>query len=206
MPGLLAVLAHVPGQQPGRPQLLRIAQILRLDAGQRHDPGPRLRSDPPRTALARQVGQRRQSPQLQPLVDAALHLGPVRAQFPCDRRHAPAVGIGEQDPRPFGALHRFGARADDRFEHRPHVVAECEAGSSAGEGHRNCAGAAVPRRYEHKTFQRIIAILLWNRSTSLWLRSRFFEVLRLSDADDRGRRAFVKILVSVTLPPYNWRL
>src|SRR5260221_14338953 len=60
MPLSRSMLAGMAGQKPRRPHLMRIAQLLRLPAGQRHHPRLGLDGDRPLPARAGTLVQRRQ--------------------------------------------------------------------------------------------------------------------------------------------------
>ena len=60
MPRRRSVLARMPGQQPRRPQFMRIAVLLGLVAGQRHQPGLGFRRDRRLLARSRSVVEGRE--------------------------------------------------------------------------------------------------------------------------------------------------
>ena len=78
----LAMVADMLRQQPGRPQLLGIAQILRFLAGQRNHPRSRFRGHRRAAAPTRQIDQRLGHAQIQGLTHAPLDPWPVCAQGP----------------------------------------------------------------------------------------------------------------------------
>jgi hypothetical protein len=69
----LGVLAHMARQQPSRPKLVRISQILRLLAGQRDQPRLGLSGDLRRLARPRAVVERLHHAEADGAIKAALY-------------------------------------------------------------------------------------------------------------------------------------
>ena len=110
------MLAGVVGQKPRRPNLVRIAQILRLPASQRHH--PRLGLDRDRRLLARAgtlVERRHRSIGLCSL-DVASDLLMMHSQGLTDRIERRVLPIGQQHPRPLDTTRGFRARARNRLQ------------------------------------------------------------------------------------------
>ena len=123
------VQAARPGvlrQQRRRPQLLRVPQLRRLAARQRHQPRPRLLRDLPLPTATRQVVQRRHRADRQRLVHAPLHLRTVRAQTPHDLRDLLPVRVPQQHPRPLHPPDRLRPRTRHRPQLPPRVVRQLQ--------------------------------------------------------------------------------
>ena len=155
------LLAGMPGQQTGRPQLLGVAQFGGLATRQRDQPGARLGGDRWRTPRALQIVERGQRPELQRLVEAALHLRPIGPQRSRDGRDGGARRIGQQDARAFHALRRRGPRPADRLQLRRYLRAQVEGRATTPERH----GDSSPKGRPEDT-RCDVAMSIWNRSTS----------------------------------------
>jgi hypothetical protein len=107
------------GQQPRRPQLVRIPQRLRLLAGQRHQPGSRLRGNRRIAAGALAVVQCFDHTQFgRSVKTSANRLGrdPDRAGHRVGRG---LCQISQNDPRPLDAARRLSARSRNLLQLLP---------------------------------------------------------------------------------------
>src|SRR6516162_1283849 len=101
MPGGWSMLPGMCGEQPGRPQLVGITQLLGLPARQRHQPSLCLSRDNGISSRARPIIQCLDHPQFCRSLQAACHCllrHPNRARHCVGRR---LLQIGQYNPRPF---------------------------------------------------------------------------------------------------------
>src|SRR5882757_5612316 len=94
------VLARMPRQQPRRPQLVRIAHILGLAAGQVHQPCLGIRRDDRLLARSRSIVERHQRAVSQGSLDTAFNRLMVRTNGVPNRVKRRVLTIGEQHLRP----------------------------------------------------------------------------------------------------------
>jgi hypothetical protein len=112
MPRRRSVLARVPGQQPRRPQLVRIAVLLGLVARQRYQPGLGFRRDRRLLARSRSVVEGRQYAIGHGPLDAALDRLMVHAKAASHGKERRLLPIAEQHRRPRYPARRLGPRPD----------------------------------------------------------------------------------------------
>ena len=105
-------------QRPGRPQLVGIAEVLRLSARQRHQPRLGLQRDRRFPAGARAIVERSQRAFGHGALDAALDGLMMQPERPTDRKKRRVFPIGQQYPRPLDPVCRFGSRLRDRSQLR----------------------------------------------------------------------------------------
>ena len=118
MPFRRSMLASVAGEKPGRPQLVGIAEVLRLSARQRHQPRLGLQRDRRFPAGARAIVERSQRAFGHGALDAALDGLMMQPERPTDRKKRRVFPIGQQYPRPLDPVCRFGSRLRDRSQLR----------------------------------------------------------------------------------------
>ena len=104
------MLAGMAGQKPRRPQFMRIAQFLRLAAGQRHQPRLGLDRDRRLLARARAIIERRQRAFGHGPLDAALDGLMMQPERLAHRKKRRVFPIGQQNPRPLDPARRFRSR------------------------------------------------------------------------------------------------
>jgi hypothetical protein len=110
------VLARMAGQQPCRPQLVRIAMILGLVARQRYQPGPGLRRNRRLLAGSRAVFEGRQRSIGHCPFDAALHGLMMHSEALPHRKERRILTIAEQHLRPLNPAGRLRARVRYRSQ------------------------------------------------------------------------------------------
>src|SRR5260221_605210 len=105
-------------QKPRRPHLMRIAQLLRLPAGQRHH--PRLGLDGDRRLLARAgtLVQRRQRTLGLGSLNAALDSLSMQSHGLANRIERLGLPVSQQNPRPLDPASRLRPRPRNRLELR----------------------------------------------------------------------------------------
>ena len=118
MPFRRSMLASVAGEKSGRPQLVGIAEVLRLSARQRHQPRLGLQRDRRFPAGARAIVERSQRAFGHGALDAALDGLMMQPERPTDRKKRRVFPIGQQYPRPLDPVCRFGSRLRDRSQLR----------------------------------------------------------------------------------------
>jgi hypothetical protein len=104
------MLARVARQQPGRPQLMRIAQLLGLATGQVDQPRLRRDCDGGLFAGSRPIIERRQRTIGNRPLDTALHGLMVHAKSPAHGEVRRVFSIGEKHSRPLNMACRLGPR------------------------------------------------------------------------------------------------
>ena len=147
--GCVTMGANMLCQQPHRPELFGIAQILGLLAGQRDYPGLRFGRNLGRAPTARHIGQRRQRPQLQSFVDTALHLRSIGIQGARNRGDCRATRVTQHH---LGALHargRLRSRAADRLQCGTRFIAQIQRRASTLKRHQRSSEELGPRRIDH---------------------------------------------------------
>jgi hypothetical protein len=122
-------------QQPRRPQLMRIAQILGLATGQIDQPSPGLDGDRGLPAGSRTVVQRRHHARRQRPLDAALHGLVMHTLRPANREERRLLAIRLQHPRPHHPCRRFRPRARDHAQLRQIFPANAQIKLSSRGGH-----------------------------------------------------------------------
>jgi hypothetical protein len=112
------MLAGMAGQKPRRPHLMRIAQLLRLSAGQRYH--PRLGLDGDRRLLARAgtVIKRRQRTLSLGSLNAALDSLGMQAHGLTNRIERRVLPVSQHNPRPFDPARRLRPRPRNRLKLR----------------------------------------------------------------------------------------
>ena len=118
------VFARVPRQQLRRPQLMRIAEVLGLAAGQIDQPGARLPGDLRRPSRSRAVVQGRGHAMAQRPIDAALHRLMVNTERPADGEKRRVVAVAQQHARALHSARRFPPRPGHPPQPRNLVVAD----------------------------------------------------------------------------------
>ena len=118
MPFGWSMLARVTSQKPRRPQFVRIAQVLRLAAGQRDQPCPGLGSD--RRLLARPgtIVERRHWTVGQRPLNAALDRLMMHPQSLTHRKEREVPPVSQQHSRSLDPARRLRSRACYRNEPR----------------------------------------------------------------------------------------
>ena len=117
MPRRGAMLARVAGQQPRRPQLVRIAQFLCLATGQVHQPSLGRGRDRGLFARPRPIIERRQRTIGYRPLNAALDGLMMHAQSPAHRKERRVSAIGEEHSRPIDPARRLRSRP--RYAQQP---------------------------------------------------------------------------------------
>jgi hypothetical protein len=120
------VLARVLGQQPRRPYLVRIAELLGLAASKIDQPSPCLHRNHGLTPRSRAVLPRRQRAMRYRPLDAALHRLMMHAQRTTHREERRIVPVRQQHPRPRHAPCRFRPRPRDRSQLRQFLPTDCQ--------------------------------------------------------------------------------
>ena len=120
MPFGWSMLARVTGQKPRRPQFVRIAQVLRLAAGQRDQPCFGLGGD--RRLLARPgtIVERRHWTIGQRPLNAALDCLMMHPQSLTHRKERGVLPVSQQHPRPLDPACRLRSRAC--YRHKPRQI------------------------------------------------------------------------------------
>jgi hypothetical protein len=116
VPRRRTLLARMPGQQPCRPQLVRIAMLLGLVARQRHQPSLGLRRDRRLLAGSRAVFEGCQRTVGDRPFDAALHGLMMHSEALSHRKERQILPIAEQHLRPLDPAGRLRARARYRYQ------------------------------------------------------------------------------------------
>ena len=118
MPLRRSMLASVAGEKPGRPQLVGIAEVLRLSARQRHQPRLGLQRDRRFPAGPRAIVERSQRAFGHGALDAALDGLMMQPERPTNRKKRRVFPIGQQYLRPLDPACRFGSQLRDRSQLR----------------------------------------------------------------------------------------
>ena len=105
-----AMLARMAGQQPRRPQFVRVAVLLGLVARQRHQPGLGLRRDHRLLARSRSVVECRQRTIGYRPLDAALNRLMMHAKSSSHGKERRVLAIGQQHRCPRHPARRLGSR------------------------------------------------------------------------------------------------
>ncbi len=119
-----SVLAGVAGEKPRRPQLVGIAEVLRLPARQRHQPCLGLQRDRRFPAGARAIVERSHRAFGHGPLDAALDGLMMQPERPTYRKKRRVFPIGQQYPRPLDPARRFRSRLRDRSQLRHIRISE----------------------------------------------------------------------------------
>jgi hypothetical protein len=134
------MLARMAGQNPRRPNFVRIAVLLGLVARQRHQPGFGLRRDHRFLARPRSVVEGRQRARGDRPLDTALDRLMMDAEAPPDRTERRRLPVGEQHSRPFDPARRLGPRARKRRQGSDFLLAHRQLDRSPP-----CRHLAAPR-------------------------------------------------------------
>ena len=121
MAGTWPVVAGMCGQQPGGPQFMRVAELRRLCASQRHKPSPRFRRDRRLASRPRAIVERRQHAQFRGSLQTTRHR---LLAHPDPTRHGVGrriVEIGENNAGSLHSVRWFGARPRN-LRQRPALV------------------------------------------------------------------------------------
>jgi hypothetical protein len=102
--------ARMRRQQPRRPQLVWIPEILRLAAREVNQPSPRLDRDLRRAPRAWSVVKRRQDAKRLRALDTALHRLVMHAQRATDREERRVLPVGKQHSGALDATRRLASR------------------------------------------------------------------------------------------------
>jgi hypothetical protein len=121
MPFLRSVLASMAGKEPRRPQLVRIAKLLSLAAGQVHQPGLGLGRDRRLSAGAWQIIERRNGAVGRCAFNAALDSLMMHSYRPSHGVKGRVFPVGEQHSRPFDPARRLRPRTRHRIQF-PHIL------------------------------------------------------------------------------------
>src|ERR1022692_3605297 len=160
------VLARMACQQPRRPQLVRIAQLLRLAARLRHQPGLRLRRDRRFLSGPRPVIERHQRPISQRPLDAALHRLMMHAQPLSHRKKLWLLAISQKHLRTLHPARRFGSRARNGQQPRNVAVIHRQLDRLPPSCHDT-----TPRSVSNEESTNLLPVpsrpVSWNRSSSM---------------------------------------
>jgi hypothetical protein len=118
-----SVLARVASQKPRRPQFVGIAQVLRLAAGERHQPCLGLGGDSRLLARSRTIVERRHWTIGQRPLDTALNRLMMHPQSATHRKERGVFPVGQHHPRPLDPSRRLGSRAGNRAQRRQILLA-----------------------------------------------------------------------------------
>jgi hypothetical protein len=113
-----SMLARVTSQKPRRPQFVRIAQVLRLAAGQRDQPCPGLGSDRRLLAGPGTIVERRHWTVGQRPLNAALDRLMMHPQSLTHRKERGVFPVSQQHSRSLDPARRLSSRACYRNESR----------------------------------------------------------------------------------------
>jgi len=119
-----SALARVTSQKPGRPQFVRVAELLRLATCQRHQPSLGLERDPRLPAGTRTIVERRHRTFGHGPLDAALDRLMMQPKLPTDGEKRRIAPISQQYSRPFNPARRLGSRLRDRSQLRRIFIPE----------------------------------------------------------------------------------
>jgi hypothetical protein len=112
------------GEKPGRPQFVRIAKLLRLSTGQRHQPGfgfARDRRPPAGTQAIIECCHRAFD---HGALGAALDRLMVQPERPADRKKRRVFSVGQQYSCPLDPARRLGSRLRYRSQFRRILIYE----------------------------------------------------------------------------------
>ncbi len=115
-----SMLAGMASQQPRGPQFVRIAQLFRLAAGQRHQPGLGLSGDCRLLARSRAIIESRHWTISQRPLNAALHRLMMHPQSATHREERWVFSAGQQNPRPLDPARRLRSRL--RYRNQPRQI------------------------------------------------------------------------------------
>jgi hypothetical protein len=119
-----SMLASVAGQKPRRPQFVRIAEVLRLPASQRHQPRLGFKRDRRLSAGPRAIVERSHRAFDDGALDAALDGLMMQPKPPTNRKKRRVFAISQQYPRPFNPACRLSPRLRYRSQLRRILVSE----------------------------------------------------------------------------------
>ena len=118
---LRSVFASMPGEEPRRPQLVRIAKLLGLAAGQVRQPSLGLGRDRRLSPGARQIVERRNGAVGHCAFNAALHSLMMHPYSPSHGVKGRVFPVCEQHSRPFDPARRLRPRTRHRIQF-PHIL------------------------------------------------------------------------------------
>jgi hypothetical protein len=104
------------GQKPCRPQFVRIPEILRLPASQRHQPGPGFEGDRRLSAGARSIAKCSHRAFDHSALDATLNSLMMQSKRPADCKKRRIFPIGQQYPRALDPARRLRPRLRNRSQ------------------------------------------------------------------------------------------
>src|ERR1700723_3175106 len=163
-------LAHVLGQQPGRPHFVRIAKILRLAAGQIDEESARLAGDGRLAPGTRTVGESRHDAELARPSQTSLDGLERHPDGSPGRIERSLLAIGQQDARPLDVVRRFRSRTRDAREIRQLLLRKAPFDQRPGRGHNHYdIRQSNKRRYGYRQTQTEsppMRAYSWNRYTS----------------------------------------
>jgi hypothetical protein len=113
------MIAGVAGQKPRRPQFVRIAEVLRLPASQRHQPCLGFKRDRRLSAGPRAIVERSHRAFDHRALDAALDGLVMQPKPPTNRKERLVFTISQQYPRPFNPACRLSSRLRYRSQLPP---------------------------------------------------------------------------------------
>jgi hypothetical protein len=144
------------GQQPCRPQLVRIAVLLGLVARQRDQPRLGLRRDYRLLARSRALLERRQCTVSHRPLDAALHglMMDAKSLSYCKERRVLAVGKQHRGPR--HPARRFGPRPRKNRQHFNLIIGHCQLDRLPPSRHDETPRSVNPKRGIHQQTSRSI--------------------------------------------------
>ena len=111
-----SVLTGMAGEKPGRPQFVRIAQVLRFPACQRHQPSFGFERDRRFPTGTRAIVERGHRAFDYGALDATLNCLMVKPQCPTNRKKRRILPIGQQYSRPLDPACRLGSRLRYRVQ------------------------------------------------------------------------------------------
>ena len=125
----------MPGEQPRRPQFVRIAKVLRLVAGQISEPGFGLDGDDRLAARPHTIIKRRHRPFGHRALDAALDRLMMQSERLPHCKKRGVFPIRQQYPRPLDPTRRFRPRLRDHSQFRRIRIIERQLNRAPPRGH-----------------------------------------------------------------------
>ena len=154
-----SVFARMASQEPRRPQLMGIAEILGFLAGQRHKPCLGLGCDRRLLTWAGTIIQRRHWTEGDGPLDTALDGLMMHPQGAANSKERPFVPISQKHARPLDPARRFGSRSRNRhqlrqvffsngqLDHKP----RCCHDAGPQNSRESLAPKATPRHHQNRT-------------------------------------------------------
>jgi hypothetical protein len=146
VPDSRPIFARMASQEARRPQLVRIAKVLRFPTAQRHKPCFGLGCDRRHLAGPRTVTQRCQWAKGRGSLDATLHGLMMHAEQTSHSKEGRVISIGQKHARPLDPARWFCSRSRNRHQLRDVFV------SNGQLDHKpRCCHDARPRSTNHQT-------------------------------------------------------